>query len=417
MRIRRLDAFLLSYPLPEPRRLTYYGGRRTILKRDAMLIRLETDSGLVGYAPGQGSQAAKTVIDEVIAPFLVGRLLAEPDALRIQFLSGPGKNRPDAARIYCSVEIAQYDALGKAFGAPLSELVGGRVRDRIRLYGSGGMYMPPAQYAEEAQAAAEMGFRAYKVRPGLGPAEDLEIVREIRKAVGPDFHLMVDAHAWWRMGDRSSSPDTVADLARQFTDSHITWLEEPLPPADHAAYAHLREHDHVALAAGEHEPNDAGFMDLIYSDAVDYVQMDIVCQGGVPTFRRILPEVAGRGLRFAFHSWGTALEIVAAAQLGVCWPDNVIEWLEYPCYSTPGFDGMYPFPLAAEMLAEPLQIEHGDLLVPAGPGLGVTVDETVVERYPWIPGPWSFFTLDSPPGTWAVTGDHAQPWAEPAADS
>jgi hypothetical protein len=89
----------------------------------------------------------------------------------------------------------------------------------------------------------------------------------------------------------------------------------------------------------------------------------------------------------------------------------VTEWLEYPVYSTPEQATMYPFPLAHEILAQPLEIRQGDLVVPRLPGLGVAVDESVVARYPWIPGPWSSFRLDSPPGTWHVTADHSVKWA------
>jgi hypothetical protein len=71
---------------------------------------------------------------------------------------------------------------------------------------------------------------------------------------------------------------------------------------------------------------------------------------------------------------------------------------------------MYPFPLAPEVLKQPLQIEYGDLVVPREPGLGVEVDESVIERYPWVPGPWSYFRIDSPPETLAVTSDHSQKW-------
>ena len=76
---------------------------------------------------------------------------------------------------------------------------------------------------------------------------------------------------------------------------------------------------------------------------------------------------------------------------------------------------MYPFPLAAEILNEPLEIDHGDLVVPRGPGLGVEVDEAVIERYPWIPGPWSYFRTDSPAETRAVTSDHSIKWEGGAA--
>src|SRR5436190_10702086 len=99
--------------------------------------------------------------------------------------------------------------------------------------------------------------------------------------------------------------------------------------------------------------------------------------------RRIFGEIGREGLRFAFHSWGTALEVLAAAHLGICSPASVVEWLQYPCYSNAGCMGMYPFPLADEILREPHAIEKGDLIVPNGHGLGIEVDERVIEKYPF----------------------------------
>jgi L-alanine-DL-glutamate epimerase-like enolase superfamily enzyme len=411
MHIVRVESFLLSYPFPEPKRLSYFGGERTILKRDAMLVRVEADSGLVGYGPGQASEKAQRAIQTTVASFLQGRALADPDALRVQFLLEHGGDS-ELVKIYSGVELALYDLAGKAKGLPVSELLGGRVRDRIRLYGSAGMYMPPEDYAAEAAGIASLGFSAYKMRPALGPEKDLETARLMRQAVGPGVDLMVDAHTWWRMGDRSYEPATIEQLAQQLADYQIAWLEEPLPPDDHEAYRRLRDKGYLSLASGEHEPSEEGFRDLILTESVDYVQMDVVCQGGFPTGRRILAEVARAGLRFAFHSWGTDLEVIAAAHLGVCWPETVAEWLEYPVYSTPRLETMYPFPVASEILAEPLAIEQGQLQVPTGPGFGVRINEAVIERYPWIPGPWSYFRLFSPPATWAVTSDHSIKWTE-----
>ena len=409
MKISSVRSYLLSFPFAEPIRLPFYGGERTILKRDAMFVRIETESGLVGYAPGPASEGVQRAISHVIGPWLEGRVLADPDALRVLFLDGPGTN-PDLAKIYCAVEIALYDLAGKAMGIPVSEMIGGRVRDRIRLYGSAGMYMSPEGYAAEAAAVKEMGFRAYKMRPALGPEKDLETVRRMREATGPDFDLMVDAHTWWRMGDRSYSQAAIERLAGEMANYRIAWLEEPMPPDDHVAYLELKSKDLVPLASGEHEPNEDRYLDLIMTQSVDYVQMDVCCQGGYALGRRLFAEIARQGLSFAFHSWGTALEVVAAAQLGICWPGIVAEFLEYPCYSAPGRAGMYPFPLAAELIREPLEIEKGDLVVPRAPGLGVTVDESVADRYPWIPGPWSYFHIASPPETRAVMSDHSIQW-------
>ncbi|MBK9169227.1 MAG: mandelate racemase/muconate lactonizing enzyme family protein [Bryobacterales bacterium] len=399
----------MSYALPEPLKLTFHGGERTIVKRDAMLIRVESSNGLVGYAPGPGSEAAQEAISQVIGPFLEGHAVADPDALRVQFFDGPGTT-PHLRKTYCAVEVALYDLAAQARGVPLSELVGGRVRDHIRLYGSAGMYQSPERYAEEAAAIAALGFPAYKMRPGLGPERDIEAVRAVRRAVGPSIDLMIDAHTWWRMGDRSYTAETVERLARELAECDAAWLEEPLPPDDHDAYSRLRALDILPIATGEHEPSEESYLDLIRTGGADYVQMDVCCQGGFAMGRRLFGELDHAGLKFAFHCWGTDLEVIAAAHLGICWPESVVEWLEYPVYSSSRVRSMYPFPLATEILAEPLEISDGQLAVPRGPGLGVPVDESVIERYPWIPGPWSFFRLDSPPGLWAVTSDHSIQW-------
>src|SRR4051812_26090190 len=100
MKITSVRSYLLSYPFAEPIRLRFHGGERTILKRDAMFIRVETDNGLVGYAPGPGSEPVHQVIQDVVAPFLIDRVLADPDALRVQFENGAD---PGVLKVYCCV--------------------------------------------------------------------------------------------------------------------------------------------------------------------------------------------------------------------------------------------------------------------------------------------------------------------------
>ena len=403
MKITRVDAFLMSYPFAEPLQLPFWGGERKIVKRDAMLIRVKADNGLVGYAPGPAHERAAVEIREVIGPWLDGK---DPRQWsRLGFQGGL-----EITKTYRAVEIALIDLAARFEGVALSELIGGRKRNQIKLYGSAGMYMSPARFAEEAAAIKAMGFSAYKMRPALGPEQDLETVTSMRKAVGSDFGLMVDAHSWWRMGDRSYSKETVAALMRGMASFKPAWLEEPLPPDDHASYRQLREMKLVPIATGEHEPDEGRFMDLVDTGAADVIQMDVCCQGGISAAQRLFTKVAQRGLKFAFHSWGTGLEVLAAAHLGICWPVEVVEWLEYPCYTNAGRAGMYPFPLADEILAEPLEIQAGNLVVPSGPGLGVEINETVIDNYPFIQGAWSFFRIDSPPQTIAVTGDHSVKW-------
>ena len=395
----------MSCPFEEPIKLPFYGGLRTILKRDAMLIRVSTDSGITGFAPGPAHVRAAREIDDLIGPFLEGR---DPGDWQDFGFRAP----LDTQKTYHAVEVAVIDAAAKADGATMSELLGGRKRDRIKCYGSAGMYMSPEGYAAEAVAVRELGFPAYKLRPAAGPEGDRRTVQAIRDAAGPDFGIMLDCHGWWRMGDRSYSPDTIRQLCRDLAPLRPYWVEEPLPPDDHAAYRALRAGGTVTLASGEHEPDEASFRDLIESEAVDFVQMDVCCQGGFAMGQRVFDAAERQGIRFAFHSWGTLLEVIAAAQLGTCRDESVVEWLEYPLHSNDGKPGMYPFRVADEILTEPLHLEDGYLVMPDRPGIGVEIDESVVETYPFIPGPWSIFHIDSPRETLAVDGDHSVPWVE-----
>src|SRR5262245_17801234 len=129
MKIARVQSYLMSYPFEKPIKLPFHGGERTLIKRDAMVVKVETDAGLNGWAPAEGSEKAHRAIAGVIAPFLEGRVLADNDALRVQFQRGPGADPvqgPELMKTYCSVEIALLDLLGKAHGVPISELLGGR---------------------------------------------------------------------------------------------------------------------------------------------------------------------------------------------------------------------------------------------------------------------------------------------------
>jgi len=405
MKITKVEAFLMSYRMPDPINLPFWGGLRTIVKRDAMLIKVTADNKLVGYAPGPAHERAREEIHGPIRSFLLDKNPGSWKEFRFQ---GP----PELEKTYHAVEVAVLDLVAKYEGCGLSELMGGRKRDSIKLYGSAGMYMLPEKYAEEAVAIKEMGFLGYKMRPALGPEEDLRTVELMREGTGNEFSLMIDAHTWWRMGEKNYTIDDIKNLIADMSQYDPYWLEEPLPPDDHVSYQELTQEGMVKIATGEHEQDFLGFQDLAYRQAADFLQMDCCCQGGFEMGLKVMDLAAAHGLKFAFHSWGTQLEVLAAAQLGVCRDESVVEWLEFPCYSAPGRTGMYPFPLSDEILVDKLDIEQGYLNVPSGPGLGIDINEEIIYKYPYIPGPWSFFHQESPPETIAVTGDHSLKWVK-----
>src|SRR5579864_9476970 len=127
MKITEVQAFLMSYALPEPMKMPFWNGERTIVKRDAMLIRVKTDTGLTGYAPGPAHERAQKEIRNIIRPFLLGK---DPLSWKRMHFS----DDLEVTKTYRAVEIALMDLASRYEGCPLSEVIGGRKRDRIKLY-------------------------------------------------------------------------------------------------------------------------------------------------------------------------------------------------------------------------------------------------------------------------------------------
>jgi L-alanine-DL-glutamate epimerase-like enolase superfamily enzyme len=358
MKITGVAAYLLSFP-------------SSGFRRDTMLVRIASDEGLFGYAPAPAGIENQQAIERIIAPFLTGSELNDPETLGTRFQQGPGS---DAAlsRIYGAAEIALYDLAAKSRGVPVSDLVGGRVRDRVRVYATSGTVKTPDAHLIDAIEVRAAGIAAFKIRLSGSPAQDLETVRIVRETAGAGFEIVLDASAYSTHDAREIEP-----FLRALREFRIRFVEDPLPTDDHAAYARLRTVDLIPLAAGRSEPSELRFLDLIETAGADYIEMDMVSQGGYGTARRLLPDIARAGLRFTFSNSTsnpvTALETAAAAQLAVCWPESVVRWVECP------------LPSANEMLRHPLTFERGELVVPRAPGLGIDVDESVIWRFPFTP--------------------------------
>ena len=328
--------------------------RGSSLQSSALLIRVETRSGVVGYGPGPATAAAKSAIDDVIAPFLIGRLLAEPDALRIQFQHRFGARQGELRTLYCAVELALYDALGKALSVPVSELAGGRVRDRIKLFHPAGVQEDEAGFAAEVAEAAGRGLLGCELHPALLNAGTLEAIGRARPAGHDDMDIMVDARC----------PEAILEsTAEKLATQHVAWLKDPLPADDVEGYRKLHGLNLVPVARTVEEGRGMGFHALAASEAVDYAVMDLFGQGGGPGFRRVAPDIGDTGVRVVFGHGGSVFELLAAAHLGICWPETAVEWAQ--CAS----------PLADGLIRESLVIDQGDLVVSPSPGFGVTVDE------------------------------------------
>ncbi|MGM0606508.1 MAG: enolase C-terminal domain-like protein, partial [Halobacteriota archaeon] len=189
----------------------------------------------------------------------------------------------------------------------------------------------------------------------------------------------------------------VEDIVSHAGDCGAYWVEEPVAPDDYDGYVDLSRLG-VSLAGGESEPSPAGLIDLARTGAVDFLQGDVRHHRGFTGCAEAIEFCRGTDVEFVPHNFGTWLGLVANAHLVAAAPE--VRLLEYPVFENdPALDadadpGMYPFELAFDVLEEPVDVQSGTLAVPDGPGLGVTVDLDVLDRYPATDGPWTEFIYE-----------------------
>lgn len=404
MRIQNLSAYALSSPIEPPQERRFLGGARRLLKRDMVLVVMERADGTLGVGPGGASSSAMReyfedvshasfarLVEEDIAPLVVDTEIESVEELH-QTVTTAELPAFLESQVVAPLDVAYFDLKGKEHGTPVHELLNhGEASLELPLYASAGMYMAPEEYAEQAKAINAQGFGGYKYRPGLGLEDDLETLRLIRDAVGPDMDVMIDAHTWWKLGSQSYSLEEITDLVREMAAYDPYWLEEPVEPTAYEEYQYLAEATDVALAGGESEETPDGLRALGSTGAVDFLQGDVRHHRGFTGCWEIVEFCADQDIMFVPHHFGTHLGLVANAHLVAAAPGS--DLLECPVFST-GVAGMYPFPLAEEILSTTIDITDGYLSVPTGPGLGVEVDFEVIDAYPYIEGPWTEFHYD-----------------------
>ena len=402
MKITGIEANAYSSTF-EPIFYSFWGGTRINTKRDAVICKVSTDEGYVGY--GEGRQEVLNYLKDI------NKTIVGEDPSNIEGIwEKVGATIKDEAMLYPvmgGIDVALYDVVGKATGKSVCEILGGRKRDKVRVYSSAGLCQSPEGYAREAQSFAELGFKAYKFRPGIGPKGDLEAVKAIRDAVGDDFKIMVDAHTWWGAlgSDRgfSYSPATVRLLAKEFAKHNVYFLEEPFSPDDLVLFKDLKTSvPGLLLSAGERESTLSGYRKLIDEGDVDIVQPD-VGDFGFTVCKEVAMIAKEKGKMLINHAWGTRLASIQTAQFSATLTEEESPWCEYPIYTTAQVKSMYPFPLAEEVLTEPLEVKDSYIRIPDKPGLGVEVNEEALKEYPYVPGPSTYHVFNPSIPTWEGT--------------
>jgi L-alanine-DL-glutamate epimerase-like enolase superfamily enzyme len=337
------------------------------------LIEVITDKGVVGLGSAYTSARLVEGALGVLRPMLVGELAIEPARVaeklhQSTFWQGRGGAITHAIS---GIDIALWDIFGKVTGQPISRLLGGRYRSRIKPYGSLLMTDPEA-LPERLQAAVSRGFRAIKM--GWGPfgrvsaQMDEAIVRAARQAVGPDVELMVDAGGsdrFWPHGYKWA-----LETARMLREYNVVWFEEPLRPDNMSGYIKLTENAPLPITGCEVLTRRQAFIPWIENRAVDYVQPDVTKVGGLTEEYRIAQHAYDHSVLFVPHGWNTAVGLAADLQLVAAVPEA--RWVEY----------ITPAPYIEDLVEEPFALDaEGCLAIPEGPGLGVRWNAAGIEKH------------------------------------
>ncbi len=377
MRIADLRAVPISFPVPADKSVRLGIGRS--VKRDSVLVRVETDEGHVGWGEahhGRCPGAVAKLIDTTMRELVLGMDAHDVAGVwarvfKMQLAShGMGAA---AALALSGIDIALWDLKCQATGLPLHVLLGGSAKP-IKAY-AGGIalgWQAPSLLAEEAQRYVADGYRALKLRMGDTPARDIARVRAVRLAVGEEIDILTDANTAYTLDD-------VRRVMPAFEECAVGWLEEPFPPQDRRAYAMAAKLGRVPLAAGENHYTRYEFATLLEDGHVQFVQPDLSKTGGVTESMRIAAMASAQKLTVNPHTSATAINMATTIQF-LCAVDN-------PGYFEGDVTALNPF---RDHLADklPYVLDAAGCVRPhAGVGIGLKIDTQFIAAHPLIEGP------------------------------
>ena len=349
--------------------------------RDSLIVRVHTDEGLVGlgeaYPVGPNEAVAATIRD--FQSWIAGRDPRDVNGIWYHLYAHsrfPGGSVVNAA--ISGIEHALWDIAGKAAGVPVYRLLGGKCRDRIRVYQSCGGATPEAIAAHARQLVDQYGYTALKMSPQPPNSSELpwaavvrgaaERLAAVREAVGPDVDIGLDPHA------RIFEPMRALEMAAAVQPYRPFFFEEPLRPENIDALAWLAQKSDVPIATGEMLYTSFGFRELLAKQAATIIQPDICICGGLSEMKKIAALAEAHYVSVAPHNplgpLATAINVHFAATT-----HNFLI-LEYHA------DDESP---RRDVLHNPMQLRDGYLELPDGPGWGVELNEAALntELRPW----------------------------------
>jgi L-alanine-DL-glutamate epimerase-like enolase superfamily enzyme len=371
MRIESVEAIPVSYPEPNDFNAL----------RHLCLVKLTADDGTVGWGESitqfpEASFAAQAIV-EGMAPTVVGRDPVDNVAIWRALKEQAwwyGYGGGIASYAIAAIDIALWDLKGKALGCSVLDLLGGPVHERLPAIACcHAHYESISDMAEEAAEWLSTGLQGLKVgfgkrgnaRLGYEHDRDVEYVRAVREAVGPDKTLMIDlgyAIKW--------DVTTAVERTRAFEEYGLTWIEEPLGAWDPEGYATLRSKTTSRIAYGEREWTVEGFQRILDTGTVDVVGCDPGRAEGITGFSQVCRRVEAARRQANAHAWSSA--IVTAASLAVSFSSPACKLFELKPLRNP---------MQHDLVTRPFEHVEGWMFAPQGPGLGIEVIEEVVEGF------------------------------------
>jgi galactonate dehydratase len=362
-------------------------------RREWLFVELETDEGITGL--GECSDYASTAHLvgglEAIKHFVVGMDPRNIEDLWQKLFHGFSdlNGRGYVSHLSSALDIALWDIRGKTLGAPIYQLLGGPLRDRVPLYTHipsplGNPDLAVEVALEAARKAKDAGYQAIKTDPfrrqwqGAGPLGGEMVERltpaevsraadwmmALREALGPSYELLVDAHARFDVA-------SAIRACRALEPVKLVWLEEPVPVESVQALRQVRENTHVPLSVGERHFTRWDYVEIFKERLVDYVMPDVAWTGGISELRRIASAAEAHYIRFSPHDALGPVMLMAGVQVDMTVPNLYRQECVHEF-----------FPDYARVLTKMFTVHDGAVIPdPEAPGLGVELDHEKIKPY------------------------------------
>ncbi len=376
MQITDITAVPISFPIPASLGVTLGIGRA--VKRDAVLVRVDTSEGVSGWgeahagrAPGAIAHLANSTLKSLVVGMSAFDVVGVWDRIYRMQLASHGMGA-GCAMAMSGIDMALWDIRGKALNRPLHDLLGGASRP-IPAYAGGVAlgYQPAEDLVDEACSVVASGYRALKLRLGDTTADDIARVLAVRAGVGEGIDVLTDANTAYSLAD-------VRQVMPSLDEANVGWLEEPFPAHDHRLYERARSLGRTPLAAGENHYTRFEFHRVLEDGSISILQPDLSKTGGITEGMRIAAMASAWKIQVNPHTSLTGLNVAATLHL-LCSIDN-------GGYFEADLSRHNPF--RDQLCDWRAQVgPDGTVVAPEGPGLGVNIDEAMLDSFPLIDGP------------------------------